>query len=72
MHHTQGAAGYRIEAPQGVIVYASDLEPGDTKLDRVVREASKGARTWSTIRSLSLMTILLTRGPWLETPASIG
>jgi phosphoribosyl 1,2-cyclic phosphodiesterase len=45
MDHPQGAAGYRIEAPQGVIVYASDLEPGDTKLDRVVREASKGART---------------------------
>jgi phosphoribosyl 1,2-cyclic phosphodiesterase len=45
MHHPQGAAGYRIEAPQGVIVYASDLEPGDSKLDRVVREASEGART---------------------------
>ena len=45
MHHPQGAAGYRVEAPQGVIVYASDLEPGDSKLDRVVREASEGART---------------------------
>jgi phosphoribosyl 1,2-cyclic phosphodiesterase len=45
MHHPQGAVGYRIEAPQGVIVYASDLEPGDSKLDRVVREASEGART---------------------------
>lgn len=45
MHHPQGAAGYRIEAPQGVIVYASDLEPGDEKLDRVVRESAEGAQT---------------------------
>jgi phosphoribosyl 1,2-cyclic phosphodiesterase len=45
MHHPQGAAGYRIEAPQGVIVYASDLEPGDKQLDCVVREASEGAHT---------------------------
>jgi phosphoribosyl 1,2-cyclic phosphodiesterase len=45
MNHPQGAAGYRIEGPQGVIVYASDLEPGDAKLDRAVREASEGAHT---------------------------
>ena len=45
MYHPQGAAGYRVEAPQGVIVYASDLEPGDGKLDRVVRELSEGADT---------------------------
>jgi phosphoribosyl 1,2-cyclic phosphodiesterase len=45
MHHPQGAAGYRIEAPQAVIVYASDLEPGDKKLDCTVREVSEGAHT---------------------------
>lgn len=45
LHHPQGASGYRIEAPQGVIVYASDLEPGDQNLDRVVRESCEGADT---------------------------
>jgi phosphoribosyl 1,2-cyclic phosphodiesterase len=43
MNHPQGAAGYRIESAHGVIVYASDLEPGHPELDRVVRESSEGA-----------------------------
>jgi phosphoribosyl 1,2-cyclic phosphodiesterase len=45
MHHPQGAGGYRIEGPGGVIVYASDLEPGDPKHDQVVREFAAGADT---------------------------
>jgi Cft2 family RNA processing exonuclease len=71
MHHPQGAAGYRIETPQGVIVYASDLEPGDSKLDRVVREASEGARTLVYTRSLHLKNILLTRGGDIATGARL-
>ena len=43
MYHPQGAAGFRIESAKGVIVYASDLEPGNAELDRVVRESSGGA-----------------------------
>jgi len=43
MHHPQGAAGFRVESPSGVVVYASDLEPGDAGLDRLVRESSEGA-----------------------------
>ena len=43
MHHPQGASGYRIESPAGVVVYASDLEPGNAEMDRVVRESSEGA-----------------------------
>jgi phosphoribosyl 1,2-cyclic phosphodiesterase len=45
MNHPQGAGGYRIEGPSGVIVFASDLEPGDSKLDRVAREFAEGADT---------------------------
>jgi phosphoribosyl 1,2-cyclic phosphodiesterase len=45
MHHPQGAGGYRIEGPNGVIVFASDLEPGNPKLDRVAREFAEGADT---------------------------
>jgi phosphoribosyl 1,2-cyclic phosphodiesterase len=43
LHHPQGAAGFRVESPSGVVVYASDLEPGDRDLDRVVRESAEGA-----------------------------
>jgi len=43
MNHPQGAAGFRVESPSGVVVYASDLEPGNTEMDRVVRESSEGA-----------------------------
>jgi ribonuclease BN (tRNA processing enzyme) len=45
MNHPQGAGGYRIEGPTGVIVFASDLEPGNAKLDRVAREFAEGADT---------------------------
>jgi phosphoribosyl 1,2-cyclic phosphodiesterase len=45
MNHPQGAGGFRIESPAGAIVYASDLEPGNGELDRVVREAADGADT---------------------------
>jgi phosphoribosyl 1,2-cyclic phosphodiesterase len=43
MHHPQGASGFRIESPSGVIVHASDLEPGNAELDRIVRDSSAGA-----------------------------
>jgi phosphoribosyl 1,2-cyclic phosphodiesterase len=43
MHHPQGAFGYRMESEHGVVVYASDLEPGNAELDRVVREFAEGA-----------------------------
>ena len=43
LNHPQGASGYRIESPHGVIVYASDLEHGDPKLDSVLRDYASGA-----------------------------
>jgi len=32
-----------VESPSGVVVYASDLEPGNAEMDRVVRESAEGA-----------------------------
>jgi phosphoribosyl 1,2-cyclic phosphodiesterase len=45
LNHPQGASGFRVESPAGVIVYASDLEPGHGELDRMVREAADGVDT---------------------------
>jgi phosphoribosyl 1,2-cyclic phosphodiesterase len=43
LNHPQGAAGFRIESPHGVIVYATDLEHGHPKLDSVLRDYSAAA-----------------------------
>jgi phosphoribosyl 1,2-cyclic phosphodiesterase len=43
LNHPQHASGFRIDSPQGVIVYATDLEHGDPKLDSVLRDYSTGA-----------------------------
>jgi phosphoribosyl 1,2-cyclic phosphodiesterase len=38
LNHPQGATGYRVEHGGHAIVYATDLEHGDARLDRVLRE----------------------------------
>jgi len=43
LNHPQGAMGYRLETPAGIIVYATDNEPGDPALDRSLRELAEGA-----------------------------
>jgi phosphoribosyl 1,2-cyclic phosphodiesterase len=43
LHHPQGATGYRIEAEGKVITHASDLEHGDDKLDKTLREYAQNA-----------------------------
>jgi len=43
LNHPQGAYGYRIEAGGKSIVYATDLEHGDVRLDRVLRDYASGA-----------------------------
>jgi len=42
LSHPQGAYGYRIEAAGKSIVYATDLEHGDARLDRVLRDYASG------------------------------
>jgi phosphoribosyl 1,2-cyclic phosphodiesterase len=43
LHHPGGATGYRVDAPEGAIVYASDYEHGHAELDRVLLEYARGA-----------------------------
>jgi len=43
LNHPQGAIGYRIEHEGASIVYASDLEHGDARLDDVLRDNARGA-----------------------------
>jgi phosphoribosyl 1,2-cyclic phosphodiesterase len=43
MNHPQGACGFRIESGGAAVVHASDLEHGDPRLDRILREYSENA-----------------------------
>lgn len=43
LNHPQGCMGFRIETPQGVMVYATDNEPGDAVFDKSVRKLAEGA-----------------------------
>ena len=43
LNHPQGATGYRIEVGDAVIVYATDYEHGDPRLDEVLLQQAEGA-----------------------------
>ena len=43
LNHPQGCLGFRIETAAGTVVYATDNEPGDAKLDASLRELAAGA-----------------------------
>ena len=43
LNHPQGCLGFRIDTPAGSVVYATDNEPGDPKLDQSLRELAAGA-----------------------------
>jgi phosphoribosyl 1,2-cyclic phosphodiesterase len=43
LNHPQHAVGYRIEHQGASIVYASDLEHGNARLDKVLRDCAEGA-----------------------------
>lgn len=43
LNHPQGCLGFRIETEHGVLVYATDNEPGNTEFDQNVRKLSEGA-----------------------------
>ena len=43
LNHPQGAYGYRVEAEGASIVYATDLEHGNTQLDTTLRDYAAGA-----------------------------
>jgi phosphoribosyl 1,2-cyclic phosphodiesterase len=43
LNHPQGCMGYRMETKDGVLVYATDNEPGDPVFDKNVRKLAAGA-----------------------------
>jgi phosphoribosyl 1,2-cyclic phosphodiesterase len=43
LNHPQGCMGFRIESQDGILVYATDNEPGDVAFDKNVRELAEGA-----------------------------
>jgi len=43
LNHPQGCLGFRIETPAGVVVYATDNEPGVPALDKNLRELAADA-----------------------------
>jgi phosphoribosyl 1,2-cyclic phosphodiesterase len=43
LSHPQGCMGYRLETKDGVLVYATDNEPGDPIFDKNVRKLAAGA-----------------------------
>jgi len=43
LNHPQGCMGFRLETPDGVMVYATDNEPGVALFDKNVRELAAGA-----------------------------
>lgn len=43
LNHPQGCLGFRIETDRGIVVYATDNEPGDPEGDAVVRHLAREA-----------------------------
>ena len=43
LNHPQGCLGYRIETPEGSIVYATDNEPDGGEFDKVLRQLAESA-----------------------------
>ena len=43
LNHPQGCLGFRMETKDGVLVYATDNEPGDPTFDKQVRKLAEGA-----------------------------
>jgi len=43
LNHPQGCMGFRMETKDGILVYATDNEPGDKVFDKAVRKLAEGA-----------------------------
>ena len=41
LNHPQGCMGFRLETKEGVLVYATDNEPGDPQFDKSVRKLAE-------------------------------
>jgi phosphoribosyl 1,2-cyclic phosphodiesterase len=43
LNHPQGCLGFRVESKEGIFVYATDNEPGDSVFDKSVRRLAESA-----------------------------
>jgi hypothetical protein len=64
LNHPQGCLGFRIETSAGIVVYATDNEPGDPKLDKSLRELAADADIFINDAQFSPTQLLTTRKGW--------
>lgn len=64
LNHPQGCLGFRIETPGGTVVYATDNEPGDPKLDESLRELAAGADIFINDAQFTPEQLVTTRKGW--------
>jgi hypothetical protein len=64
INHPQGCLGYRIETPGGTVVYATDNEPGDAKLDEELHELAAGADIYINDAQYTPEQLATTRKGW--------
>ncbi len=64
LHHPQGCLGFRFETPAGTVVYATDNEPGDAKLDKNLLELADGADIFINDAQFTPEQLATTRKGW--------
>jgi phosphoribosyl 1,2-cyclic phosphodiesterase len=64
LHHPQGCLGFRFETSAGTVVYATDNEPGDPKLDQSLRELAAGADIFINDAQYKPEQLATTRRAW--------
>jgi phosphoribosyl 1,2-cyclic phosphodiesterase len=64
LHHPQGCLGFRFETSAGIVVYATDNEPGNPKLDQSLRELAAGADIFINDAQFTPEQLATTRKGW--------
>jgi phosphoribosyl 1,2-cyclic phosphodiesterase len=64
LHHPQGCLGFRFETSAGTVVYATDNEPGDAKLDKCLLELADGADIFINDAQFTPEQLATTRKGW--------
>jgi phosphoribosyl 1,2-cyclic phosphodiesterase len=64
LHHPQGCLGFRFETSAGTVVYATDNEPGDPKLDKSLLELADGADIFINDAQFTPDQLATTRKGW--------
>jgi len=64
LNHPQGCLGYRIETPGGTMVYTTDNEPGDAKLDAELLALAQGADIFINDAQYTPEQLAATRKGW--------